>query len=392
MPRSARVRLNNPALLTWARTTAGYSVDDIARHLGKSPEVIEAWERGDAAPTYRQLQDFAAVVRRSVASLYLPEAPDEPPPPPDFRLLPGRERGRFTSEALMAFRELRVNLANLREILSVLGEDLTFALPRWRGFGDVARHASELRELLGVSVETQMTWKSLDHALDEWRWRLFRQGVVVQVLRVPITDVRGFSMISEDLGGIGLSNQDRGGGRAFSLFHEVAHLCLRRPGVSGDGDAGEYEGGDEFAALECYCDSFAAEFLLPREHPAVRAAIAEVAGDFTYDTVRRVGSRFKVSKYVMARRALEVGAVSPPVYWEQREAWLDHDATQRARGWADHVRTAVSHKGKPFVAKVLEAIDTGRLTSYEGAQMLSSRDRTLRPDQLAAARERVLAT
>ncbi len=388
MSRGVRAKLNNPALLTWARTTAGYSVEDIARHMGKPPEVIEAWERADAAPTYRQLQQFAHRVRRSVASLYLPEPPPEPPPPPDFRLLPGRERGGFAPQALLAFRELRVNLANLRGVLRALGDDLTLAVPRWRDFSEVARHASELRDLLGVSVETQIAWSDHSAALDEWRWSLFGLGVVVQVLQMPIADVRGFSLISGDLAGIGLSSQDRGGGRAFSLFHEVAHLCLRRPGVSGDHELGEYEGDGDIADLERYCDSFAAEFLLPHEHPAVRAAMAEVARDFRYETARSVADRLKVSKYVIARRVFEAGAVGPDVYWAQREAWLDRDAVRPAGEGGRFVNTTVSHKGKPFVAKMLQAIDVGSLTAHEAAQMLSP----LRPSHLDEARERALAT
>ena len=63
MARGRKVKLNDPALLTWARESAGYSVDDVADWFKtKSAADIRAWENGRDAPTYRQLEKFARKV------------------------------------------------------------------------------------------------------------------------------------------------------------------------------------------------------------------------------------------------------------------------------------------------------------------------------------------
>lgn len=384
MPPTARVRLNNPSLLTWARETAGYTVEQMAEHMGKSPEDICEWESGTAAPTYRQLQDFANKVKRSVAALYLPDVPDEPPLPEDFRTLPVGGTSEFSSESLLAFRELRSSLSEWRDLLRLLAVDEELALPRWRGTDAAVERAGYLRERIGISVADQVSWRNYYAALDEWRWALHGLGVLVQVFAFPIEDVRAFSMIQHDLGGIGLSSRDAPSGRIFSLFHEVGHLCLRRPGVSGD--PLHASGANTSAArVERYCDSFAVAFLLPLDSEEVSRAVETIASDFTEETVAAAARRLKVSKDVLARRAHDAGAVDHRDYWRAVEQWRRHGAMRtRSSGGGDFVVNQVSHKGKPFVSDVLQALDAGALTAFEASKMLS-----LRPGHLEKARSRV---
>jgi transcriptional regulator with XRE-family HTH domain len=76
-----RVRLNNPALLTWARETAGLSMPRLARKLGVSSAAILRWERGEFAPTYKQLERLAHITQRSVVVLFLAAVPVAPETP-----------------------------------------------------------------------------------------------------------------------------------------------------------------------------------------------------------------------------------------------------------------------------------------------------------------------
>jgi len=393
MARSTKVKLNNPALLRWARETAGHSVEEIADHLNKPPDAIHAWEEGMDAPTYRQLQAFAKKVRRPVAALYLPEVPEEPGPPQDFRVLPGKAPDTFTSQALLAFRELRNAMAELRDLLGELGDPLSLALPHWPSLGgSVVARARELRGLLGVTFDKQTGWPGDYEALNEWRSALFDRGVLVQVLELPIADVRAFSLLEYDLGGVGLSTEDPPKGRVFSLFHEVAHLCLHKPGVSGELTAIASAAQSGVARVERYCDAFAAALLLPQEHPAVSEAMQRLEGGLTLEAAQSYANRFKVSKYVIARRMLDLGKLEPEVYWGETSAWRQHDSRgaqqpRAKRGRPDHLRVKVSWAGKRYVAKVMEALERGVLTTYEAGKILS-----LNPDRLEDAHRMALAT
>ena len=380
MARGFKVSLNNPKLLEWARSSAGYQVEDIAEYLGKSVADIQAWEAGADAPTYCQLRAFAKKVRRPVAALFLPEVPEEPAPPEDFRLLPAAERGRFEPSALLAFRELRGNMEELRTLADELGHRLGLTLPSWPNMEtSVSVRAAELRRELGVPLEAQMAWTGEHHALDSWREILFHRGVLVQVFPVPVDELRAFSVLGSGLGGVGVSSKDAPVARIFSLFHEVCHLCLRRPGVSAE-PAREGRR-TRAAAIEAYCERFAAAFLLPPEHPLVAEAIRALAGRLSYDTARHWASRFQVSKYTIARLLFDLGRVSPEAYWGARDAWLridaEHAAARRAkeearkqRGGPNAVTVRVSHVGKRYVVTVMEALRRGILSRHDAAYVL----------------------
>ena len=68
------------SVFVWARTSMGYSIDDIAHRLNMRPEKIEAWENGLASPTYTQLEHLAyKVFKRPLAVFFRTEPPEEIP-------------------------------------------------------------------------------------------------------------------------------------------------------------------------------------------------------------------------------------------------------------------------------------------------------------------------
>jgi len=386
MGQTVRVELSNPRLLTWARESAGYALQDIADYLKKSPEAILAWESGTEQPTYRQLQKFAKKVRRPVSALFLAHVPDEPPPPDDFRVLPASETEHYPPEALIAFRELRASISDMRDLLMELGEPVELGLPRWRHSDEskLPERAMALRKQLGITLGEQIGWPNDYAALNEWRDALFSVGVVSQVFSVPVEVFRGFSILDHGLGGVGLSSKDVPVARIFSLFHEVAHLCLRSPGVSGEVSPWDGSWGAGTLELERTCDAFAAEFLMPREAPSVRKAMALLAEDMSVDLAHRFGRMFKVSKMAVAYRVSDLGYADARYVWETTERWRRTDeervGKRAAGGGGDYLRTRVSYVGHSYVGKVMEAVERGVLTSYEASNMLA-----IRPEHLGKA-------
>jgi DNA-binding transcriptional regulator YiaG len=49
-----------PAILTWARSNAGLSIEEAAHSLQTKPERMLAWEEGDEHPSMAQLRKMAA--------------------------------------------------------------------------------------------------------------------------------------------------------------------------------------------------------------------------------------------------------------------------------------------------------------------------------------------
>lgn len=70
---SAPVAGIQPSVLRWARESQGYSIDDVALHLKREPDEIEAWELGHTSPTYAQLEELAyKLYKRPLAVFFLP--------------------------------------------------------------------------------------------------------------------------------------------------------------------------------------------------------------------------------------------------------------------------------------------------------------------------------
>jgi Zn-dependent peptidase ImmA (M78 family) len=373
MPTENRVRLNNPAILAWAREEVGLSKSDVAHHVKKPVAVVEGWEKGDQFLTFRQLTELANYYKRPVAIFFLPAIPPKFAKPTDHRTLSGIAPGDYSRVTLLAYREVANMLWNARELLDQADTDISFGLPHWTITSDPEQKADELRSILGISVESQInTFERHSVALDAWRDALFDRGVIVRVCEMPITDARAFCLIAAGLGGIGLSNQDREHARIFSLFHEVCHLCLNQPGVSGTMS----ESRSPNQLLEQYCDRFSASFLLPSSHSEVLDSLAlfEASSIDCLELAQQVAQKFKVSKYVALRRAFDLGYVAREDYWKNVLEWRSADAVyarqHKRKGGPDYNVNQISRLGKRFVTLVMRAVQSDYLSSLDARRIL----------------------
>ena len=383
MASSVRVQLNNPSLLTWARESGGYSVEELADYLKRSPDDIRDWESGEQAPTYKQLVSIANKLKRPLAAFFLPVIPAETSFPTDHRLLPNRGTGEFAPKTRIAFREVLTQLRETRELLDDLGQPIVFSLPQWSIQNDADQEAIHLRELFQTPIAMQLSQlQSHYQAMDHWRSILFDYGVITRICSMSPDDARAFCLLDSDLAGIGLSNEEKEYVRIFSLFHEVAHLGTMTPGVSGQLTRNTTNASSRNKDIEEYCDRFAASFLLPSNASEVYEALSALrGGHLTRDRAEAIGSRFHVSKYVVARRVLDLGFIASHSYWNEVSEWRRFDKMIAARlkernkelgrSGGSAVNTNISYAGKRFVKLVMEALERQRITFNQASQMLS---------------------
>jgi transcriptional regulator with XRE-family HTH domain len=107
-----------PKLLRWARDRAGLGVDALA---GRFPR-IEAWERGEARPTLKQLERFARATSTPVGYLFLRDPPVERIPIADFRAGIGSDRGRPSANLLDAIYLCQQRQNWYRDFVRTAGE------------------------------------------------------------------------------------------------------------------------------------------------------------------------------------------------------------------------------------------------------------------------------
>ncbi|MFW6031649.1 MAG: ImmA/IrrE family metallo-endopeptidase [Myxococcota bacterium] len=371
MPASFKVDVQ-PAVLVWARRTAGYRLDEIAEKLKASEEVVRAWEAGDERPTFVQLRHLARHYHRPVAALLLAEPPDERETVHDFRR--PAEVGELRPELRFAIRDARERREVALELQEALDEPLEQFETTARLDDDPEEVGGRLRAALGVELADQQAATSAHGALNLWRTAAERRGVLVfGISRVEIHAARGFSISDRPLPVVGLNSKDAPQGRLFTLAHELTHLALR----TGEAlcDLSDQEAADP--RVETFCNHVAGAALVPRDalmaEEAVRSANARTR--WSEADVRGLSRRFSVSREVILRRLLILGRTSKQHYSEWRKLFRQEQQAYRRKlseseGGPAYITTKVAQLGRLYPRIVLEAHGREAITTSTASQYL----------------------
>lgn len=354
--------LAEPAILTWARSTAGYSVEDAATKLQTKPEKVLAWEGGEERPSMAQLRKMAAAYKRLLSDFYLPNAPTEAPLPHDFRRLPGEVAShysralRYQLRLARQRRELALDLAaELETEVPVITEHLQLG-------ADPEQAGEKLRKLLGVTLDTQKTWRNPRTGYNEWRAAIERTGILVfQAVGIPTKEMLGFTLSERPLPVIGVNRKLRPNGRTFTLVHESVHVFLEQSSICDIEEAVLRP--PEEQKTEVFCNAVAAGALVPFDallaEPLVQPHPARPR-DWSSDELGALARMFSVSEEVILRRLLTAGRASKDFYVSKRISWggLMEDtspADPDAEIKRNMPQEIVSDLGKPFTRLVVDS-------------------------------------
>lgn len=373
MPRTPKANIT-PAVLAWARERMGLNRAVAAGRIGVTAERLAAWEMGDRSPTIAQLRKAAHVYRRPLALFFMPKPPASIETRlRDFRRLPDADDLRSAELAAEILRAV-----SQREVMLDLAEEMGDEPATFRGVPISSEDAHEagrrVRALLGVSLDEQISWRNQYDALSGWTSAVEALGVlVVQTSRIPLPEIRGFSISEAVLPIIALNGSDAVRGKVFTLLHEVTHLLLNSGGLC---DLHE-RGTTAFDAVEVYCNRVAASVLLPAEsfqtEELVRAGLRdEEWNDRLLDVLAR---RYGVSMEVVLRRLLTLGLVSQSYYTERRQEFLERYEQSRAAasGAPPYHIVRMRDLGRPYVSTVLEAYHSDAITATDVSEFLGVR-------------------
>lgn len=375
-------------LLIWARESARFDLESAAKKIGVPPHRLDAWEQDELRPTMKQLRKLANVYKRPIAVFYLPEPPKDFQALRDFRALPS---GRATEGAPELAYEIRKVQAR-RDFAAELYEASVGTLPEFNlgASTDEAPEnvASRVRQFLGVSLETQISWAEGYPTLNAWRAAFEDAGVLpFQFANVPLEVARGFSVYAQQLPAVAANSKDTVNGRIFTLLHEVCHLALRQGGLCDlEESESENPGG---AQIEAFCNAVAGATLVPAADLLSQLVVTRHRGpEWSDDEVGQLSRRYGVSREVVLRRLLTQGLTTLAHYQEHRRQLQEEYARSTPRG--DVVvpphRLALSRNGRLFTQLVLENFDRGYVTGSDVAEFLDLRLKHLRNLQAALAK------
>lgn len=379
--------LVKPELLRWARNRAKVKPEDAAKAAHVPVERLEAWERGEEAPTLGQLRDLAAKYHFPLAVFYLPEPPKDFAPLRDFRRLPTVEAEPISANLAYHIRSAydRRELA-LELFQEIKSEPHRFPLSAtiW---DDPEKVGSAIREFLAVDTEGQKRAARQDKAFDYWRRRLEENDILVFVISGPhwsvdLAEMRGFAIATPDLPVVVVNGRDYSqGGKTFTLIHELCHVLLGESAISnGASDDSDLRPAD--LKVERFCDAVAAATLMPRD---LVMSFEEVASagvrEWSDEELKRISSVIGVSRHALLLRFVTLKRATWS-YYRTRHGAFEEEYRQQAEARAKdkapvkikrHIML-MSWNGRGFTRLVLRSYYDQRITlndvsSYLGAKV-----------------------
>jgi Zn-dependent peptidase ImmA (M78 family)/DNA-binding XRE family transcriptional regulator len=383
-----------PAVLIWARTTGGLTLEAAAKRIAVSEATLAKWESGDLKPTINQLRNAASAYHRPLSALLLPEPPEESPPIADFRRFDLEDDRPWSAALRTAVRQIESQRQALLEVHAASSETetLTTEFVAADPGTEAPKVAERIRIFLSFDDVPTRTWGRPYDAFNAAVSAIESRGVlVVQVGGVPISEMRGFSIAQWPTPVIALNGGDWPRPRLFTLLHEMAHLTFRSSGLC---DLHETVGPAhrQNDVLEHRCNAVAAAVLMPDEpFMSYASVVAQRDPEWSLDGLQQVGGRFGASSEAALLRLIALGradwrlyALRKPeldrAYAEARQA---QQAKQRERdGGPDHYTVKVGRLGRAYVRSVLEAFDADNISARDVTAFLN-----VRYDQLPKIRE-----
>lgn len=376
-PMAARVKaLITPALITWARDTAGFSIAEAADKLDIEAATLTAWEDpndGDAAPSIPQLRKLAGLFKRPLAVFYLPEPPIKFQVMRDLRRLPGTGLRHYSPALQMEIRAA----AERRELALDLAADLDEEIPEFSLKADLKEDpetvGQHIRTALGVTDDLQRNWRDADGrtGFNSWRSRIEATGTLVfQSAAIDSEEASGFAIFHDTSPVISVNRKDALTRRTFSLLHEFAHLMIHVSGVSDlETDA---KRPPEDQAIEVFCNRIAAAALMPKDSLLTEPGVAQQGMQseaWSDPQINDLARRFNVSREAILRRLLTFDRTTNAFYARKRGQYIAEYQAQRAREreQAKDIKRnmpqeTVSHFGKPLVRMLLNNYWQDRMT------------------------------
>jgi Zn-dependent peptidase ImmA (M78 family)/DNA-binding transcriptional regulator YiaG len=359
-----------PAVLKWARESANMTAADVAERLKKTADLVEAWEAGETAPSYPQLETLAYdIYKRPLALFFMPTPPDEPRPRAEFRSLPDADLSHLSRDTTLLIRKARAFQVALIELY---GDRNPVAAPIWRQArlnprAAVVQQAARVREVLGISLDDVRQRPDADTALKLWRRAIERGGVHVFKDTFKQRELSGFCLWHPELPLILINNSTTKTRQVFSLIHELVHVLCDRSGISRFDSRGIEELPPADRAVERFCNAVAAEILVPMADFEVAARGID-PGRASDEQFAALAGRYHVSRSVVLRRFVERGEVAVDRYLAKDREWADQ---QRDGGnGGNYYATQGAYLSEQFLREVVSRYSRRLLTRTEAAELI----------------------
>lgn len=357
-------------VIKWLIESSGWAKEDIAKRLNTTVQTIENFESGDKKPSFRQLEEFAVIFKRPVASFLLSQPISEKPKPKDYRMLPNRVN-KFDKKTILVMRRAR----RLQELSKELSRNVDYEtkskIEKVRISDNPEIIALKFREKFSLTEEKQRKFKTPYELFNYLRDILEDQNIYLFQFSMPVEDARGFVFVDESPNVIVVNTKDNIEARIFSLMHEFAHILLGESVIDLP-DAIHIFKDD----VEKWCNEFASALLLPKD-------LAKIAFETNKlnltkkETLKYLSNRYKVSKAMLLLNMLKLNYIERTDYesilarFKKEEIKPKKEAQEGTGGGIPSEVRCLSEVGNKFVSLVANNYDKSHITYTDALNYLS---------------------
>jgi Zn-dependent peptidase ImmA (M78 family)/transcriptional regulator with XRE-family HTH domain len=361
-----------PHMLRWARERSGQSLDDLASKFPK----LEEWESGEAQPTMRQLEKYAAATYTPVGYLFLPEPPHEEVPVPDFRTFRDQAVLTPTPDLLETIYLCQQRQDWYRDYAKAHQLGRVALVGSLRQVDDAMDAADQLRDVLGFGLARRVYFSSWTDALSGLAEHAEAAGVLVMIngvvgsnthRKLNPDEFRGFALVDELAPFVFVNGADYKAAQIFTLAHELAHVALGGSAVSRP-DLAELDVGDD---TERWCNHVAAELLVPRSSIEDEYDSSE---DLTAE-LNRLAKFYKVSTLVVLRRIYDAGLMTRAKFQTAYPVELSRvlDLAARRGDGGNFYNTQPVRISKKFARALISDTTEGRTLYRDAFRLIGSK-------------------
>jgi len=357
----------NPDILSWARQRAQLSTSVLAKRSGlPKEERIIAWEDGSLLPTFKQAQSFAKATHIPFGYLFLQHPPEESIPIPDLRTIGSEPVERLSTELLEVVRLVMYRQAWYQDYVKTHDESVNPFVGRLNISTPVQDIVADMRAAMGIpAIPSKGSWQDytslLIHSIESFGILVMRSGIVGNNTHRPLSvrEFRGFAISDSYAPIIFINAADAPEARLFTLIHELCHIWL---GISGISDAKP----NNHRLEEKVCNAVAAEFLVPTD---VFLPLWNIDLHNWRDNLASISSKFHVSQWVIARKALDNEFITVGQYGQYTKEVLDNFKNKEGAGGSFY-RGLKSKVSERFSIAVLSETLSGRTLYRDAGHLL----------------------
>ncbi len=344
----------NPNIITWAINRAGFELQEF---LVKNPNV-QKWLENVKKPTVKQLEDFSHRVHIPFGYLFLKEPPQENIPFPFFRT-----GSNSTNKVSLNVYDTILTLQRRQDwLIDYLVDNGAEKLPfvgKYSASSSCTDIVIDIRNTLEINNDWASDFTTVEETLNFITQKIERVGIIVNFNGIvgnntrriiPVDECRGFVLVNEIVPFLFVNAGDAKSAQLFTIVHELAHVWL---GESAGFDNQNLMPADD--PIEKLCDQVAAEFLVPEQ-----SFIRMWEGS---KSIEKIAKYFKVSRIVIARRALDLNKISKSQFFEIYNGFIEefHRRKENQASGGDFYATARKRISVSFATYVNQAVKQDKL-------------------------------